>query len=240
MRPGIRRSLAAALALGLLAAACGDDADSADGDLGELVEVEGASDAPVDETDETDDDGSISDDDAEQMPSGPVATAPVEVDGEPLPAVGGGSDDPAVGELAPTLSGTSVDGEPMEIRPGDGPTIVMFLAHWCPHCQNEVPVVVDWLDDGRLPDDVDLVAVSTAVSEPRGNFPPSEWLESEGWTVPTLADDDASTALQAYGLGSFPYFVALDADGRVVARVVGEQGADGLDQLVGWAQGSNS
>src|SRR5680860_677016 len=57
--------------------------------------------------------------------------------------------DSAVGTPAPTMTGTALDGESIKIEPGDGtPKAIVFLAHWCPHCQREVPVVTDWAADG--------------------------------------------------------------------------------------------
>jgi thiol-disulfide isomerase/thioredoxin len=145
----------------------------------------------------------------------------VAVDGEALPALPGAGDDPAVGATLPTLTGTDLAGAPMAIGPDGRPTMIVFLAHWCPHCQAEVPVVQDWVDGGGLPAGVDLVSVSTAVDDRRPNYPPAEWLEREGWTAPVLDDADG-VAAEAAGLSAFPYFVFVDGDGTVVARTTGE------------------
>ncbi|MDQ3782544.1 MAG: redoxin domain-containing protein, partial [Actinomycetota bacterium] len=57
--------------------------------------------------------------------------------GNMLPA-----DDPAVGIAAPAVVGEDFDGNTVSIDPTDGsPKAIMFLAHWCPHCQAEVPRV---------------------------------------------------------------------------------------------------
>ena len=146
----------------------------------------------------------------------------------PLPDAGA---DPAVGQAMPTLTGTSLDGTPLTVPASGRPTLVLFVAHWCPHCQAEVPVVQDWVDEGRLPEGVDLVTVSTAVDARRGNHPPAEWLASEGWTAPVLADDAQSSGAEAAGLTAFPYFVAVDADGTVAARASGELTSTQLDQI---------
>ena len=98
----------------------------------------------------------------------------------------------------------------------------MFVAHWCPHCRREVPAVTEWVKAGHQPDDVKLYAVSTATSPDRPNYPPSSWLEDEGWPGPVLADDESGSAASAYALPGFPYFVAIDADGNVAARMSGE------------------
>jgi cytochrome c biogenesis protein CcmG, thiol:disulfide interchange protein DsbE len=158
-------------------------------------------------------------------------TAAVEISGDRLPAT---NQDPtaANGMDAPEVSGTSVDGEPIEIANDGRPKVISFIAHWCPHCQAEVPRMVDWMDAGNAPDDVDLVAVSTNVSPVRTNFPPSTWLEDEGWTIPTMMDDDGSSAHLAFGAGGFPYFVVVDAEGQVVATQSGELPEGGLETLI--------
>lgn len=227
----LRRAAGLAALLALLAGSCSSDDDAdASGGLADLVE----DDAPAapDDDGEADETEPVDDTDA----NGPVETADVDVDAPSLPPFGAADDD-AVGLVAPGLTGTSIDGRSMSITPGDGPTIVGFFAHWCPHCQAEVPVVVDWLADGGLPDDVELLAVSTAVEEVRGNFPPSDWFAAEGWDVPTMADDARGSAHIAYGGGGFPYWVVLDAQGVVVARTAGELPASGLDELVALARG---
>jgi len=162
--------------------------------------------------------------------------APVTVEGSPL--VGHDSSAPsdaAVGVEAPVVTGTSFDGS--EVTVGEGPAVVVFVAHWCPHCQAEVPVIAEWLASGDAPDDVALHAVSTSVDESAPNFPPSSWLADEGFDVPVLRDDADSTAASAFGLTSFPYFVAIGADGTVVERASGEIGIERLEALLDAARG---
>jgi cytochrome c biogenesis protein CcmG, thiol:disulfide interchange protein DsbE len=161
---------------------------------------------------------------------------PVEVSGEALPQFAQTEDDAAIGFTFPTLSGTDLDGQPITIGGSGRPTLVVFVAHWCPHCQREVPVIQEWVDAGNLPDDVDLVTVSTSIDPSRPNFPPSAWLADEGWTAPTLVDPDNAAGVAA-GLSAYPYFVVVDADGNVVARVTGELPTGELDQLVELARG---
>jgi thiol-disulfide isomerase/thioredoxin len=157
----------------------------------------------------------------------------VRVTGTPLPRLddgASGSRDPAVGKVAPELYGTSFDGHPVTVTHGT-PTAVVFLAHWCPHCQREVPVLVRWLAAGKLPAGVKLVAVATATDPQLPNYPPSAWLQRQHWPAPVLADDDHGSAATAFGLPAFPYFVLLDGNGHVVARTSGELTPHALDQL---------
>ena len=131
--------------------------------------------------------------------------------------------DPAVGKTPPTLTGQDFSGGSVTITPGGGtPMVVIFAAHWCPHCQQEIPLIQKWIDEGNLPDDVQINLVSTGVKADQNNYPPSDWLSSVGWTEQILLDNPDQSAAQAYGLTGYPYMVFVDADGRVVQRASGE------------------
>ncbi len=132
-----------------------------------------------------------------------------------------GAAHPAVGTPAPTVTGTDFEGRAVEIAATGEPTAIVFLAHWCPHCQAEVPAVQAWLEAGELPAGTKLVAVATGTDAARANYPPSAWLEREGWTPPVLVDDAAGTAAEAYGLSAYPFWVLLDGDGNVAVRAAG-------------------
>ncbi len=112
----------------------------------------------------------------------------------------------------------------VSIDPDGTPTAVMFLAHWCGHCQAEVPRVQQWLETTGGVEGVDFVSVATAYDPARGNWSPQDWLEDEGWTVPIIRDDAASSIHTAYGAGGFPYWVFLNGDGTVAFRASGEMG----------------
>jgi thiol-disulfide isomerase/thioredoxin len=150
-------------------------------------------------------------------------TRPVTVDGAPLPEYDSAkSTDPGIGETIPTLEGVSVlDGKPVTVQPTGNPQLVLFLAHWCPHCQAEVPELVDLAEQGVF-DGVDVTAVATGTNPEAPNYPPSAWLQDEKWPFPVLADSPQFTAATAYGLSAYPYFVLVNPDGTVAARATGE------------------
>ena len=151
------------------------------------------------------------------------ATTPIRVSGDTLPALdANAASDPAVGLPIPTITGTDLAGEPMTIGPDDGPMAIVIVAHWCPHCQAEIPRLVHDMETNGVPDGVRVVAISTSINRAQPNYPPSAWLEREGWSQPTLVDDANSSALAALGITSFPGFVFVDADGKVVQRATGE------------------
>lgn len=157
-----------------------------------------------------------------------MSIEPPTVSSARLPAFGT-SDEPR-GAVAPRASARGLFGEQLvDVPVAARPTIVVFLAHWCSHCQREVPVVQAWLDAGGLPDDVAIRAVATAIDPDRPNYPPDTWLEREGWTVPTLVDDGSIAA--AYGLSSFPFWAFVDADGRLVTRAEGELSREQLQSI---------
>lgn len=166
-------------------------------------------------------------------------SAAIEVEGTALPPLAEG-DDAAIGETIPTVTGEGFDGEAITIGPDDGAKVIMVVAHWCPHCQKEVPIVVDHLEGTPMPDDVELVVVSTSVEESADNYPPSAWLDDAGLDVATMADTPEQTAAAALGTGGFPYFLAVDADGTVVDRTSGEISMERFDELVAAAQGASA
>lgn len=146
---------------------------------------------------------------------------------------GGGGDFDLAAVPAPTIEGSAVasgqtgvpaptvraaallsEGENEVPVPGEA-TMIVFLAHWCPACNAEVPVINQWLTEDGLPEGTEVRTVATAIDDTRPNYPPDEWLRERNWMVPTLIDPDGSIAA-AYGVDSFPYWVFVDADGLVV------------------------
>ena len=160
------------------------------------------------------------------------------VEGQPLPQAPDGGEDPAIGMEIPTVTSQTLTGEPVTIAPDGTPKIVMFVAHWCPHCQDEVPRLVSWFDENGVPTDVELYTVATATNEAQDNFPPGAWLAAERWPVTTLVDDPQGTIAEAYGLAGFPYFVVVGAYGQVLDRTSGEQSESAWEALVATAAGS--
>ena len=162
--------------------------------------------------------------DAEQREQSDVRqVSDVSVEGAPLPPFDGQEPDPAKETVAPAFAATTFDGVEVSVLPGDGTAkVIGFFAHWCSHCQRELPRMAGWLAANQLPAGVEVIAVSTAVDSSRGNYPPSAWFEEEQWPAVAVRDSAENEIGDAYGLQGFPYMVAVDADGRVVARVSGE------------------
>jgi thiol-disulfide isomerase/thioredoxin len=165
-----------------------------------------------------------------------AVVAPV-VTGNPLPDFQNPTADPAFGLPAPQVTGTGFDGKPASITANGRPKVVIFLAHWCPHCQAEVPIIQAWVNAGGVPSGIDLVSVATSISASAPNYPPDAWFQREGWTVPVIVDPDNAVA-RAYGLPAFPYWTFIAADGTVRARAVGEMKIADLEASIRGLTGS--
>lgn len=157
----------------------------------------------------------------------PIATAVASsVDGTtgpekiaPIPESGA---DTEIGKVVPTINAQNFNGEDVTIAPGK-PYVLAFIAHWCPHCQREVPLIVGLHNDNKLPADVEFYGIATSTDEKRPNYPPSKWLSKEEWPWKTVADDKTNTLLDKFGGAGFPYLIYVNADGTIASRTSGEQ-----------------
>lgn len=150
-------------------------------------------------------------------------SAEVSVDGAALPDFSSSAaKDPAIGLTAPTLGSVDFDGNNVQVGGATGsPYAVIFLAHWCPHCQAEVPRLVSLAKNGQIAG-VDVTGVATGTSDQSPNYPPSKWLAREDWPFAVMVDTSKGTAASAYGLTGYPYMVFVDANGQVAGRTSGE------------------
>ncbi|HEX7131949.1 MAG TPA: TlpA disulfide reductase family protein [Iamia sp.] len=177
------------------------------------------------------------DEDSGTLAPGDQAFGDVTATGAPLAEYDDeAEEDPAVGQPAPKLVGETPSGDPVTIDPADGPMVVAFLAHWCPHCQAEVPRIVDLAGGSDEIEGVPFAAVLTGSDPALDNFPPGEWLADEGWPAPAMVDTEPESggipvAFASYGVAGYPFLVAIDADGNVAARSSGELGDDGLREF---------
>ena len=162
----------------------------------------------------------------------------VVVTGEALPEFGKDANDPAIGMTAPVLEGFGFLGNEVNTKPGT-PMMLVFLAHWCPHCQAEVPVLVKWSQSGLVPEGLDVIAITTGTDEAAPNFPPSVWLANERWPElwPVLVDNKDQTAGNAFGLAGYPFMTLVGADGTVLWRNSGEISSEALTDAINTALG---
>jgi thiol-disulfide isomerase/thioredoxin len=165
------------------------------------------------------------------------------ITGDSLPFMEPGAaiieNDAANGLVAPEVTGQDFDGNTVSIEHDGTPKAIAFVAHWCSHCQVEIPRVQAWLDAGGGVEGVEVYAVTTSANSGQPNWPPSEWMTREGWSSPIIRDDQDNTVLVAYGGNSFPYWVFLNGDGTVALRVAGETNVDVLTQIMAGLEASS-
>ena len=163
---------------------------------------------------------------------------PVIVDGDVLSPLGDGNGNPAMdaamGKTAPTLNGYTFAGNPVSITPGASaqPIMLVFLAHWCPHCNREVPRLIDWKELGLVPEGLRVIGVTTASRNDQANWPPSDWIEEMKWPFEVFVDSEAGDAANAYGVDGFPFIAIVNAEGKIVGRHSGELELADLDAFV--------
>ncbi len=158
----------------------------------------------------------------------------VQTTGNPLAPPNGDGTDLEIGSPAPSLLGYASDGTKVDVVPGDGsgPIMLVFLAHWCPHCNAEIPVLIQWKDAGLMPAGLRVVGVTTSSNKRQPNWPPSEWLEDKKWPFEAMADTETNVAANLYGVTGFPFIVVIDAEGKVKGRTSGEKGLEALASFV--------
>ena len=150
--------------------------------------------------------------------------------GEILPEYAGENDDNIIqGQEAPTFSGPNENSEIVTIEKNGNAKALLFLAHWCGFCQKEVPIVQEYIELIGIPEGVEIIAIATSIDRSRDNYPPHDWLEREGWSEVQIYDIDREIGT-AYGINSFPYWVFLDKDLKVVARRAGNLPIDAVGQ----------
>ncbi len=165
------------------------------------------------------------------------------ISGDSLPLMPPGQsgvnlEDPAAGTLVPEVVGQDYNGDEVSITNDGKPKIIVFLAHWCPHCQAEVPRLTTRLGSGSETDGVAWYGIATASNSTRDNWTPAAWLTREGFPAPVIMDDINSSVLDAFGISSFPGWAIVGSDGTLVARATGELPNDIVDALVALAASS--
>jgi cytochrome c biogenesis protein CcmG, thiol:disulfide interchange protein DsbE len=160
--------------------------------------------------------------------------APVVVDGEPITvAYPDEGPDPAVGLPSPVVTALDYEDRPVTIGAPGQAQVLVFLAHWCPVCEQELPTLRNVISAGGVPDDVEMVLVTTGLDPGRPNWPPRTWLRDAGLgDALTVRDDVGDPMMRAFGLRAYPAWAVIDAEGTLVARRQGLLPAVGVAQLI--------
>lgn len=134
------------------------------------------------------------------------------------------------GQPAPSISGQDMyTGRQVSLQEMKGkPTLVTAWAHWCPHCQKELPIIQQLSKEEA--GNFNFLTVSTSAgSQPASAqyATPATLMQTQGITMPSLRDDGTKGA-QALGVEGFPTLLMVDENGIVVGKASGELPKDQL------------
>jgi thiol-disulfide isomerase/thioredoxin len=114
--------------------------------------------------------------------------------------------------------------------------VVNFWATWCVPCQHEMPLFID--AQKKYGDDrVQVVAVSVDDATTRNKIP--AFVEKRKLSLPVLMG--STETMQKFGVGeAVPATAFIDAEGKVVARILGEVSKSELKRQLEWMLGTKS
>ncbi|MEX0753746.1 MAG: TlpA disulfide reductase family protein [Actinomycetota bacterium] len=133
------------------------------------------------------------------------------------------------GDEAPSFSAPGLNGGEVTWNPGT-PTVLVVWAPWCPHCQEELPVLADVT--AGFPD-VELVSIATAIGAQPSTYSPQSYMAEHRLSFPVAIDDAEGTLARGLGVVGFPTLYTIDADGFVRGSASGEPSEDELRALIG-------
>ncbi len=136
---------------------------------------------------------------------------------------------PLVGQFAPVVTGTAIDGALVDSANYRGRYVVVnFFATWCGPCRAEHPEIKSFTErhQGANAPVVIAVAYDDSASNVKSFF------KKEGGRWPVLADDDGKTSVD-YGVRALPETYVIDPSGLISAHIPGQITTAQLESLTG-------
>jgi thiol-disulfide isomerase/thioredoxin len=120
-----------------------------------------------------------------------------------------------VGEQAPGFTAETVDGGSVSVGEGDArATMLVFFATWCPHCQDEAPVM------SELESQYDgLRMVMVGIDGEDNPDKVRQFVEEYDIQSPAIYDPELGPE---YGVSGYPTTYVLDGENRVIGAHSGE------------------
>jgi thiol-disulfide isomerase/thioredoxin len=131
----------------------------------------------------------------------------------------------ASGVVMPTMTLTTLAGEPVALAGTGTPTVVNVWATWCPPCRRELPLLVSAA--GSSPDVRILL-----VNQGEGAEAVQRYLDAVGLAADGVLLDGRGALASALRVAGLPTTFAFDAGGRLVDLHVGELSAAALRGLI--------
>jgi cytochrome c biogenesis protein CcmG, thiol:disulfide interchange protein DsbE len=142
-------------------------------------------------------------------------------------------DSPLLGKGAPTLSGTTLAGDPVSLAQYRGRYVfVNFFASWCSPCQTEEPDLVSFdFQQSKRADGAALISVVFDDPDSAAAGFVSTW----GARWPAVQDPGGVIA-NRYGVSAPPTTFLVDPQGRVVADFISALNLSQLDAVLAKAR----
>lgn len=137
------------------------------------------------------------------------------------------------GTQAPEFTADTVDGGSVSVGEGSADaTMLVFFATWCPHCQNEAPIISDLEDEYE-----DLRIAMISVDAAQGDNPEKVRGFMEEYDIQSPAVYEPSLGPE-YQVSGYPTVYVLDGNGEVVAANSGEAPREVYEEWIQEALGS--
>lgn len=181
--------------------------------------------------------GSLAGSDPQATPTVQVTEAPKETDSPAETTQPEATDAPQESRApVPALDFTLTDqfGNTHTLDQYKGKTILLnFWATWCGPCRSEMPDLQAVYEDyGNNEKDLVVLGVAAPNLGREGSAEDiSAFLEENGYTYPTLMNEDASL-FYSYGISSFPTTFMIDKNGNVYGYIMGAQSREVFDDII--------
>lgn len=133
-------------------------------------------------------------------------------------------------KMLPDMVLTGLDGKPYHTTAWRGKVMVLnFWATWCPPCRHEIPEFIT-LQRRYGPKGVQFVGVAIDRTARVRMF-----VRAKGLNYPQLLGQEKGVELaEQLGnrVGALPFTVVVDRSGRIVAKVFGEWGVQGVERTL--------
>lgn len=152
------------------------------------------------------------------------------------PAANRTTSSPLIGQPAPPIGGTTLDGSELTLGqpPGEW-VLVNFFATWCAPCRQEHDDLARFHERHTAIGDASVVSVvfNDEISDARRFF------DEFGAPFPVIVSDDGSIALD-FGVAKVPESYLVSPGGTIVAKIIGGVTDEGLDEILARFTGSDA